>query len=503
MIILMKKLITILLLIISTNVLFAQKEGNIWYFGDSAGVSFNTGTPIALLNGMTFTHETSSTICDNNGNLLFYTGAFNYVPDKINVWNKNGQVILNGTDLYGDYSMTQGTLLLPAPLNNNLIYLFQIRRTQGIYYSVIDKAGDGGRGAITIKNKPLYLNDSITEKMVAVRHANGRDWWIIAHKGECNTFLMYLLQKDTIMGPFEQNIGSTHTGLGDIGYWGQMCISKNGDKLVCVTIGGGIIDVFDFDRCNAMLSNLICLSNNENHYYGCSISPNNSKLYVSTHYIGEFINTRLFQFDLLASDIPTSKTEIANLPYQIHFFGQHKLGIDDKIYIDKISGQGFPNDIYDSNNMFLSIIEQPNLQGTSCQFNLNGLYLGGVRSEYGLPNIPNYALGAVEGSACDTIPEPPPPHETEAVIYIPNIFSPNGDGQNDVFRLRSEQIASVHLMVYNRWGNMVFESNDMSYAWDGMYQGKACEVGVYAWMAEIVMKNGTNLFRKGNVSLVR
>ncbi len=88
-------------------------------------------------------------------------------------------------------------------------------------------------------------------------------------------------------------------------------------------------------------------------------------------------------------------------------------------------------------------------------------------------------------------------------IYIPNIFSPNGDGQNDVFRVRGEQIASVHLMVYNRWGNMVFESNDMSYAWDGMFQGKACEVGVYAWMAEIVMKNGTNLFRKGNVSLVR
>ncbi len=88
-------------------------------------------------------------------------------------------------------------------------------------------------------------------------------------------------------------------------------------------------------------------------------------------------------------------------------------------------------------------------------------------------------------------------------IYIPNIFSPNGDGQNDVFRLLGEQIASVHLQVYNRWGNMVFESNDMSYAWDGMYQGKACEVGVYAWMAEIVMKNGTNLFRKGNVSLVR
>ena len=88
-------------------------------------------------------------------------------------------------------------------------------------------------------------------------------------------------------------------------------------------------------------------------------------------------------------------------------------------------------------------------------------------------------------------------------VYIPNIFSPNKDGQNDIFRVRGEQIESLHLQVYNRWGNMVFESNDVGYGWDGMFQGKECEEGVYAWWVEIVFKNGEHEMRKGNVSLVR
>ena len=88
-------------------------------------------------------------------------------------------------------------------------------------------------------------------------------------------------------------------------------------------------------------------------------------------------------------------------------------------------------------------------------------------------------------------------------LYAPNIFSPNGDGQNDVFRLRGEQITSVHLQVYDRWGNKVFETNDMNDGWDGMHQSKKCEAGVYAWWAEILFKNGGREVKKGNVTLVR
>jgi len=99
----------------------------------------------------------------------------------------------------------------------------------------------------------------------------------------------------------------------------------------------------------------------------------------------------------------------------------------------------------------------------------------------------------------DTIP----PQEPEAVVYIPNIFSPNGDGQNDVFRVRGENIETLHIAVYNRWGNMVFEGSEPQATWDGTYKGKPCADGVYYYMVEIGFTGGKQEMRKGSVTLVR
>ncbi len=95
------------------------------------------------------------------------------------------------------------------------------------------------------------------------------------------------------------------------------------------------------------------------------------------------------------------------------------------------------------------------------------------------------------------------PAEPEAVVYIPNIFSPNSDGQNDIFRVRGENIETLHLTVYNRWGEKVFEGNEPKAAWDGTFINKACPAGVYYYMAEIGFVGGKREMRKGNVTLVR
>ncbi|MEI6124686.1 MAG: gliding motility-associated C-terminal domain-containing protein [Bacteroidota bacterium] len=89
------------------------------------------------------------------------------------------------------------------------------------------------------------------------------------------------------------------------------------------------------------------------------------------------------------------------------------------------------------------------------------------------------------------------------MVYIPNIFSPNKDGANDVFRVRGPEIDSAHLQVYNRWGNMVFESKDVYEGWDGTFKGKDCEAGVYYYWAEVTFKNGEKVVKKGDVSLVK
>jgi len=99
----------------------------------------------------------------------------------------------------------------------------------------------------------------------------------------------------------------------------------------------------------------------------------------------------------------------------------------------------------------------------------------------------------------DTIP----PAEPEAVVYIPNIFSPNGDGVNDVLHVRSEYIKEISFCIYNRWGEKVFESQNKNEGWDGNYKGKPCSPDVYVYHATIVFEDGTETSRKGNVTLVR
>jgi len=90
-------------------------------------------------------------------------------------------------------------------------------------------------------------------------------------------------------------------------------------------------------------------------------------------------------------------------------------------------------------------------------------------------------------------------------IFIPNTFTPNGNGQNDVFRVYSNIIQSMHLMVFNQWGEKVFETNDINGGWDGTYKGKPQPVGVYVYVAYMVLSDSNNstVTKKGTFNLVR
>ena len=90
-----------------------------------------------------------------------------------------------------------------------------------------------------------------------------------------------------------------------------------------------------------------------------------------------------------------------------------------------------------------------------------------------------------------------------STIYIPNIFSPNNDNQNDKLYVRGEKIQSLHLYIYNRWGNKVFETEDITQGWDGTQNNKPCETGVYIYRAEVTFKNGESIVKRGDVRLVR
>ena len=88
-------------------------------------------------------------------------------------------------------------------------------------------------------------------------------------------------------------------------------------------------------------------------------------------------------------------------------------------------------------------------------------------------------------------------------VYIPNVFSPNGDQQNDVFTVYSKFIVSMHLVVYDRYGEKVFETNDPNEGWDGTYKGQPVEEGVYMYYLTAKLSNGVFVKRTGSVQLVR
>lgn len=88
-------------------------------------------------------------------------------------------------------------------------------------------------------------------------------------------------------------------------------------------------------------------------------------------------------------------------------------------------------------------------------------------------------------------------------LFIPNTFTPNGDGANDKLFVRGLKVEDFHFAVYNRWGEKVFETNDRSVGWDGVYKGKAADAGVFGWYLEAKCPGGEETFLKGNVTLIR
>jgi gliding motility-associated-like protein len=88
-------------------------------------------------------------------------------------------------------------------------------------------------------------------------------------------------------------------------------------------------------------------------------------------------------------------------------------------------------------------------------------------------------------------------------VFIPNIFSPNGDGNNDVLYVRGNNINHINLIIYNRWGERVFESTNISSGWDGTYKGGSLSAAVFVYFCHVVYTDGTEEHLKGNITLVK
>ncbi|MFZ1327481.1 MAG: hypothetical protein WAW27_00540, partial [Chitinophagaceae bacterium] len=187
-----KQLSILVLLLLAFNFSYSQ-QNNIWYFGRKAGLSFNAAgaqpLPAVLSDGVMETNEGCSSICDEDGNLLFYSNG-------VTVYNRNHQVMVNGDNLKGNLSSVQACIIVPEPGNDSIYYLFTTDAVEnsfanGYTYSIINLNKDNGNGEVITKNVLLWA--SCTERMVAARHANGTDVWLITNDKNSNIFRSWLI----------------------------------------------------------------------------------------------------------------------------------------------------------------------------------------------------------------------------------------------------------------------------------------------------------------------
>ena len=88
-------------------------------------------------------------------------------------------------------------------------------------------------------------------------------------------------------------------------------------------------------------------------------------------------------------------------------------------------------------------------------------------------------------------------------VFVPNAFRPNGDGVNDLVYVRGQNISEIQFKIFDRWGEMVFETNDQSIGWDGTFRGKPLDPDVYVYHLQVLCVDGQENLIKGNITLLR
>ncbi len=387
-------------------------------------------------------------ICDTSGQYLFHTNG-------ISIVNRDGEIIEGGerinpgnyTDSWVDVGVPviQGGLILPLPENDSIYYLFHETRDWSFnhpggyssvinffYYSIINMKANEGKGEVLEKNI-LFIDGTNNGKefsnlgfgeITAVRHSDGRDWWLTIPRYYGNEYYTMLFDTEGIHSPELQIIGDTMPE-----GTGQCFFSPNGLKYVQVNLHKfeeNYIEIYDFDRSigQFILSDII-LDTHPTYAGGGAISENSRFLYFSSY-------SQVFQYDLEAENIEESRVVVAEYDPD---FTSPPLDAPTKFFMAQLAPDG---KIYICSNTqvkYYSVIHEPNKKGLACRAEPHGVELL-TYNAFSIPNFPYYGLGPLDGSPADTlgIDNPPPTARFEYVqdstdvhdiaFYNATLFSP-------------------------------------------------------------------------------
>lgn len=400
--------------------LVGQKYDNNWMTGYAvksspdtvygiSRINFDKGYPTIMRDSLWSTfyrYGTNATIISDS------SGKFLFASNGIDVRNHKAQIMLNGDSLnylgYGfvwNYNQSVGayldpanTLCIPHPAKPNVFILLHTSYDDDLSkpkdsryylpsYTFVDMSESNKVGKVTTKNRP-YLPDTLfrVSSNDATLHANGRDWWLLMEQPR----FMYttLISNTGVLFNEKQLIDTT---LAPIKGRGPSFFSFDGTRYFVISGVQGIITYFDFDRCTGKISNPrhIILPNFDFGILGASLSKDNRYLLVnSIRYI--------VQYDMQAPDIVASGDTIAMydgnccIPFDTPFYFPWKLAPDDKLYWTTWSA-----------NAALHRCDRPTLPGLALNFRQHSITLPTYNNGTTL-TFPNYRLGPLKGSPCDT-----------------------------------------------------------------------------------------------------
>jgi len=405
---------TLLLFLLSSRIQAQSLQGHNWIIGfpaserypidSSGGILMNFSSGALAYHKIPLKHSflSSSNISDTLGNLLFYSVGCDI--ERKDHSTMPGSENINDQKLYASlcsqgsgYSHISALIILPDPGGNSIYRVFhlayQIYSLQSAQFrmTTVDMSLDNGLGRV-IEKKKILIDSADMAFVSAVKHANGRDWWIVSSERGSNRKYVFLLDPSGVHGPVIREATGAKA-LYPIA-WGQMLFSPDGKKFLEVTHEGG--NLCDFNRCSGKFSNCVPINRDSAYCVGGAFSPNNRFLYVSTC-------DTIFQYDLQSPDFNQARQPIAiqdgigdmfNTPY----FNSIALAPDNKIYFNQPTGGNK-----------LSIIHHPDQQGLAAGFEKWALNMPVFDRGEQFPNLPNHQLGADLSlcSDCDTLPNPP------------------------------------------------------------------------------------------------
>jgi hypothetical protein len=441
------------------------KYGNIWVTGAGGGmVHFNNSTNITTSHPIPFIKyftSGNSNICDSNGNLILISDGYN-IYDTLGNFIDGGDTLIP-KKLYnqgdGFSNMSQTSIFLP--MDSNKYYFITPTASDSVFddcknnggdchfdlllYNVIDMNANNGAGKVVKRMIPALEKGNLRKtQMMACRHANGKDWWLLKNEGDSANVHTFLFTQDSVYDKGVQTFNQIYWDIWD--GRGQSVFNSVGNQFATVSQGilEGYVFIANFDRCYGTLSNpkVIQMPMGSQHHptdstlkerkaVGLAYSPNGQFLYVISV-------KNIYQYDLQDN----TWFHVAGLDTTAQQFTDYEtayLAPDNKIYIGNWAGTCKQ----------MSRIDNPDVKGVGCNFCRKCLRLdsltGFVRAGTP-PCMPNYGLGT---RVCY-------PESTEQLIMNNEelIIFPNPS--NNIFYIKNKKGKKKEM--YNSVGELVLST---------------------------------------------